>query len=39
MDTSIGGIARRVGLLVLVLSVAGVIMFYAGLEYLFPKLD
>lgn len=38
MDTSIGGIARRVGLLLLVMVVAGVAMFYIGLDYLFPKM-
>jgi hypothetical protein len=36
MDTTIGGIVRRVVLLVLALAVLGVVLFYAGLYYLFP---
>ncbi|CAG9467882.1 unnamed protein product [Pedinophyceae sp. YPF-701] len=37
LDTSLGAIARRVAILLLVLTVSGVVMWYAGLALLFPQ--
>ncbi|EFJ53096.1 hypothetical protein VOLCADRAFT_120180 [Volvox carteri f. nagariensis] len=39
VDTSIGGIARRVALVVLVGVLMGTALWFLGLEYLFPKID
>lgn len=39
IDTSIGGIVRRVAVLLLVLSGAGVALFAVGIKYLFPEAE
>lgn len=37
IDTSVGGIIRRVLLLLLALSALGGVLFFVGLEYMFPR--
>jgi hypothetical protein len=37
IDTSVGGIIRRVLLLLLALSALGGVLFFLGLEYMFPR--
>ncbi|GLC41098.1 hypothetical protein PLESTB_000943000 [Pleodorina starrii] len=39
VDTSIGGIVRRVALVILVGVLMGTALWFLGLEYLFPKID